>query len=106
MRFIPLGHTELSLCYILPKGSETYPADLKTICVSDLLEVPSGFARGMQFDKKSLEKIVGSNNKPVSVLHLTDLLAQTDDIDLGLEGKSEPEKDTEGQLGVRAIFVF
>ncbi len=48
--------------------------------------------------------MVGSSNKPVSVLHLTDLLAQTDDIDLGLDGKAELEKDANEQPEVRGII--
>ena len=67
---------------------------------SDLLDTPIGFAKGVNYEKKSLSKIIGSaGNKSVSVLHLTDLLTQADDIDLGLEDASEkPEPSENSQV--------
>ena len=52
----------------------------------------------MNYEKKSLSKIIGSaSDKSVSVLRLTDLLTQADDIYLALEDASEkpesPEND-------------
>ena len=54
----------------------------------------------MNYEKKSLSKIIGSaGNKSVSVLHLSDLLTQADDIDLGLEDASEkPEPSENSQV--------
>ena len=62
--------------------------------------MPIGFTKGVNYEKKSLSKIIGpAGNKSVSVLHLTDLLTQADDIYLGLEDANEkPESSENNQV--------
>ncbi len=65
----------------------------------DLLEVPIGFQEGVSFEKKSLSKLIGSvGSKEVSVLHISDLLTQADDIDLGLEDALEKPEGSENDV--------
>ena len=72
----------------------------------DLIDTPVGFARGVNYEKKSLSKIIGSaSNKSVSVLHLTDLLTQADDIGLGLDDASEKPEPSENSQVKSALSI-
>ena len=70
---------------------------------TDLLSVPPGFEKGVDFERKALDRIFKAELK-TDVLSLTDILGQAEEIHFSDDSDNEGENIAESKTSTQVCF--